>query len=203
MTTRSTVTRLSSSFLTTLFNGKWDEQLTTDPDGNIFLDFNPTLVRYLLEQLRMLKDDQSRISYPPKSSHYSTRTFERMLKKFRISSDKPMSNDLIVLNVGGESMLTRYKTLTQMSQSRLTSLVTETTSQKDIIFIEQEASLFRHLMTQLRETDHIIPRYFKTLSSENKIGFEKLLKSFELDGAFYCSEKIDCFFFFNLLMIFL
>ena len=50
-TTRQTLTLLPKSLFSILFNGRWEQRLHIDDDGNIFFDFNSIIFQYLLDQL--------------------------------------------------------------------------------------------------------------------------------------------------------
>ncbi|GFR44330.1 hypothetical protein Agub_g5545, partial [Astrephomene gubernaculifera] len=51
-TTRRTLTLLPDSLLGTMFSGAWDEHLQRDECGRVFLDYDPSLFRSLLNWLR-------------------------------------------------------------------------------------------------------------------------------------------------------
>ena len=46
-TSRSTLTLVEGSLLASMFSGKWEERLTKDTDGCIFLDYDPMVSRNL------------------------------------------------------------------------------------------------------------------------------------------------------------
>ena len=54
-TTRSTLCQVEGSLLSSMFSGRWDNSMSRDKDGRIFLDFNPTYFGYILDYLRAKK----------------------------------------------------------------------------------------------------------------------------------------------------
>lgn len=44
-TTRATLTCVEGSLLATMFSGRWDGKLIKDPNGCVFLDYDPTVSR--------------------------------------------------------------------------------------------------------------------------------------------------------------
>ncbi|EPS57124.1 hypothetical protein M569_17698, partial [Genlisea aurea] len=52
MTTRQTLTKIPKSTLYFMFNGRWEQKLQIDQNGNIFFDFNPIIFRHLIDQLQ-------------------------------------------------------------------------------------------------------------------------------------------------------
>eukprot|EP00386_Alphamonas_edax_P001836 GDKI01005534.1.p1 GENE.GDKI01005534.1~~GDKI01005534.1.p1 ORF type:complete len:347 (+),score=66.89 GDKI01005534.1:33-1073(+) len=51
-TTRSTLCVEENSLLASMFSGRWENSLQRDENGNVFLDFNPTVFSLLLDYLR-------------------------------------------------------------------------------------------------------------------------------------------------------
>jgi hypothetical protein len=142
MTTRSTLTRVTDSTLAIMFNGRWDDKLSRDHQGNIYLDFNPILFDHLLEQLRLLENNVSFVIYPPLSPSLVI-PFGKMLRKLSINQlHKP--KDVIELYIGGEVLTTRQKIFTQIS-----NLTTHH------LFVDSDPKLFRQLVNQLREEQEI------------------------------------------------
>jgi hypothetical protein len=188
MTTRHTLTRVPSSILAMLFNGRWEHKLGNDIQGNIFLDFNPILFRYLLDQLQTLETTNSPIFNPPLSPSLVT-PFEKMLRKLGFisvsSSSLSLSNEIIALNVGGEQMITRRTTLARISQSNSTDMVlyfeTNNKDNNGSVFIDHDPKLFRHLLQQLREETQTINHHLNTSLNETKDSFNAILHSFYLN----------------------
>ncbi|CAF1229667.1 unnamed protein product [Adineta steineri] len=141
MTTRSTLTCITNSTLAIIFNDRWENILSRDKHGNIFLDFNPVLFHHLLEQLRLIENNESILFYPPLLSSLII-PYEKMLRKLGLNQlNKP--NDIIQLNVGGEILTTRQKILNQ-----ITNYTTN-------LFIDSNPYEIRQLVNQLREQDEI------------------------------------------------
>ena len=186
MTTRASLVRIPTSILAVLFNGRWEQKINNDINGNLFLDFNPVLFRHLLERLRTWSNDKTPIFYPPRSSSPSNfRSFEKMLKRLGLSSIQQSSNALIVMNVGGESITTRQKTLTHSKSPKLSSSLTTKFNASHLndqaIFIDADPQLFRHLIEQLREEKAVNPLDFNTPSEKNRKAFDRMLKIFSLN----------------------
>ncbi|CAF0828731.1 unnamed protein product [Adineta ricciae] len=138
MTRRSTLTKITNSTLAIMFNGRWENELSRDNNGNIFLDFNPILFQHLLEQLRLVHNDKSVVFYSPPSSSLKI-PFEKMLRKLGLHAMKKSKEDIIELNVSGEILTTRQKIYTQLSNY--------TTD----LFVDSNPQIFRRLVNQLRE----------------------------------------------------
>ena len=54
-TKRSTLCQVGGSLLSSMFSGRWDNSMSRDKDGRIFLDFNPTYFAFILDYLRAKK----------------------------------------------------------------------------------------------------------------------------------------------------
>ena len=80
MTTRKTVIKIPKSILSLLFYDRWEHKLQIDQNGNIFLDFNPTLFRHLLDQLQILNTNNSIHLYLP-SQPSLVEPLKKMLRK--------------------------------------------------------------------------------------------------------------------------
>jgi len=52
-TTRSTLTSAKGSMLASMFSGRWEDKLTRDKEGRVFLDLNPYAVRKVIDHLRL------------------------------------------------------------------------------------------------------------------------------------------------------
>ena len=52
-TTRGTLTSAEGSMLAAMFSGRWEDQLTLDKDGRVFLDLSPYAIRKIVEYLRL------------------------------------------------------------------------------------------------------------------------------------------------------
>ena len=154
--TRDVLTRVDNSKLASIVNGYCEDVPALDGDGNIFLDYNPTIFRHLLEQLRILNDDEeSPVFYPP-HSRLLVPAFKQMLKELGLEIAPVSDDDIITLNVGGDIFVTRRRVLTRMSNSRLAIIVssyeTIDTDANGCVFLDYDARLFRHLLSQLRSS---------------------------------------------------
>jgi hypothetical protein len=161
-TTRQTLTKIPKSILSLLFYGRWDHKLQRDPEGNIFLDFNPILFRHLLDQLQIIEINNSINIYPP-SQPSLVEPFEKMLRKLglhqSLSSEK---KNVITFNVGGQTITTQRTTFTEISNSTFNTIVPHSkmvnfNNQNDV-FVDYNPKLFQHLINQLRK------RSFKNIS---------------------------------------
>jgi hypothetical protein len=186
MTTRATLTRVSKSVLATMFNGRWEHKLGNDKDGNIFLDFNPMLFRHLLDQLRVLKDDDSIMFHSPSSSSLVV-PFEKMLRKLGLNSSSSKSSEAVItLDVGGEIVTTRPKTLSSIPNFKLVPAVSSSnktsTDANGHLFLDYAPKLFRHLLGQLRE-GKTNTSGFNAPSNEEKDAFNVMLSDLNLSGT--------------------
>ena len=66
---RSTLCQIDGSLLATMFSGRWEDRLTKDKDGNVFLDYDPECFKFILNYLRAKKmqspERQAIILSPP------------------------------------------------------------------------------------------------------------------------------------------
>lgn len=149
-----------------------------DLEGNIFLDFNPTLFRHLLEQLRQIKRNPSfQFSPPPSSSASAIRSFNRMLKKLGLKERQSTSNEIVLMNIGGDRIITRSETL-NFTQAK--SLIPKTSHKRNEIFVDIDPWLFRYLLGRLREqkTNKLI--YVWPPSSQNLITVNRILPHLQM-----------------------
>ena len=181
VTTRDSLTAVSTSTLAKLFNGRWEEKMPHDVDTNIFLDFNPALFRHLLEQLRQAKRNPSSLHFtPPQSSSSSdVRSFNRMLKILGLHPISSSSNEMVVMNVGGDRIISRQKTL---NSSQSTALIVHPTKTKSAHFLDADPWLFRHLLGQLREQEIRKVLYFHAPSSDKLESMNRMLKHLRLNS---------------------
>lgn len=176
ITTRATLTRVPNSILARLFNERWEDKLSRGENGNIYLDFNPILFHHLLERLRFYPHDVA--SSPPLNS----RSFESMLNKLGLRSlAKILPNQLVKFNVGGQSMITQRKTL---SQSNLVGLLfdklNETrkiSSQKLNTFVDADPELFRYIINEFRQNQTLKPTELRFPSIQKQKPFHRLLQT--------------------------
>ena len=138
-TTRQTLTLLPKSLFSILFNGRWEQRLHIDDDGNIFFDFNSIIFRYLLDKLQL---SQGKNILSP-SDPLFTRSFEKMMKKLRLEHVLSTSNkNILTVNVDGE-MIT-----SDISNSSI--LVNQTH-----LFIDNHPKLFHHLIQIQRQNNSL------------------------------------------------
>lgn len=153
-TTRDILVRVSDSKLASMINGDCEAIPALDADGNIFLDYQPSLFRYLLDQLRLIKmSDRQPLISPPQSRILAI-PFKQMIEdlNFRLApSDK---DDIITLNVGGEIFATRREVLTRVPNSQLATVISSyewrNIDGNGYIFLDFDPKLFRCLLAQLR-----------------------------------------------------
>ncbi len=154
VTRRETLTKLPNSKLASFFNPSSPDRLSPNQDGSYFLDYNPLLFSHLLDQLRVLKNNQSVIFHPPLSSS-SSKSFNQMLQDFRLPLPQKSENDVIALNVGGEKIVTLRKTLNGVPGLNLALLPSNSTEVKrDRLgrpFLDYNPIVFRRLLDNSRE----------------------------------------------------
>lgn len=152
---RNIVTSVANSKLASMINGNCEDIPALDYDGNIFLDYNPTIFRHLIEQLRIVKDEDSPLFYPP-HSRLLVPAFKQMMEELDLQIAPMSDDDIITLNVGGEIFVTRRRILTRISHSKLAIIVssyqTIHTDANGCVFLDYDARLFRHLLSQLRSS---------------------------------------------------
>ncbi|CAF2598164.1 unnamed protein product [Rotaria sp. Silwood2] len=182
-TSRSTLTRVINSTLARMFDGSPKYQLQFDRDGNVFLDFNPVLFHHLLEQLRMMENDDSQQFHAP-SSQSLIAPFNKMLQKLGLDPAPRLDTDIIILNVGGEIIMTYRDTLIQLPDSKLATIVSSNESvsvdSSGHIFLDFNPRLFRHLLDQLRSRQKTTIHSFKAPSNEDTKAFNSMLISLGL-----------------------
>ena len=64
---RSTLCQVKGSLLASMFSGRWEDRLKKDKHGNVFLDFNPSCFKVILNYLRA-----KRIESPPRMAKKPT-----------------------------------------------------------------------------------------------------------------------------------
>ncbi|CAM4952886.1 unnamed protein product [Rotaria socialis] len=80
-TSRATLILIEGSLLATMFSGKWEEKLIKDANGSIFLDYDPVLFKFLLNQLRAWSEPSIKRSFRlPVGSEQSFLELVRLLK---------------------------------------------------------------------------------------------------------------------------
>ncbi len=185
-TTRQTLTKIPKSSFSYVFNGRWEHKLQRDPEGNIFLDFNPILFRHLLDQLQIIEINNSIniYMYPP-SQPSLVEPFKKMLRKLglqqSLSSEK---KNVITFNVGGQTITTQRTTFTEVSNSTFDTIVPPSkminfNNQNDV-FIDYDPKLFQHLINQLRKNSLKNISYPELSLHEEKISFKTMLNDLNI-----------------------
>jgi hypothetical protein len=150
-TTRQTLMKISKSTLSILFNGQWEQKLHKDQNGNIFLDFNPILFRYLLDQLQIIETNNSIQLYPPFQPSL-VKPFNKMLGKLGLSSKK---KNVTTFNVGGQKITNQRTTFTPVSNSTFNTIVATTKiinfNNESDVFVDYHPKQFQHLSNQSRK----------------------------------------------------
>ena len=119
---RNILTSVSNSKLASMINGNCEDIPALDYDGNIFLDYNPTVFRHLIEQLRIVRDEDSPVFYLP-HSRLLIPAYKQMMEELDLQIAPMSDDDIITLNVGGEIFVTRRRILTRISHSKLAIIV--------------------------------------------------------------------------------
>ena len=181
VTKRQSLTPASTSVLAKLCNGRWKERMPHDEETNLFLDFNPLLFRHLLEQLRQSKRNPSLRFTPPRSSPpFAMRSYKRMLTALGLDRSLSSTNEIVVMNVGGDRILTRQKTL-NLSRSTALILLPSTEIETNELAVDADPWLFRHFIGQLREQKTMNCHYLRALSSQKTEAMDRMLRNFGLN----------------------
>ena len=145
-------------------------------DGNnYFFDFNPSLFRHLLEQLRLFEDGEPIVFYPPATPVLATQ-FNAMLKKLGLKPANATDDDIFTFNVGDETVATKRKTLKHIP--RLLNM--NKPSDMDPSgkpFLDYDPKLFRYLLTQIQggQTTN-----FEAPSDDSRTAFNAMLRNLGL-----------------------
>ncbi|CAF1137315.1 unnamed protein product [Adineta steineri] len=178
VTRRETLIKVPNSLLAKTFDGTYQNYLRPNSDGTYFLDYNPFIFTRLLDQLRMLKTNET-INFSPPLSSTLVKPFNKMLKELGLPLPKQSPNDIISLNVGGEKIVTLRKTLTSVPNSKLAQLISSTKGTKyDQLgqpFLDYNPKLFQHLLDQLRQGKNLKNKDLNLLSNENQDAFQAML----------------------------
>ena len=199
MTTRQTLTRVPKSILSRLFNGRWEQKLQNDQNGNIFFDFNPIVFRHLLDQLQLNDvDNLNHLSSPSEPSLVTP--FKKMIRKLGLNHLLSLENNIFTFNVGGQIMTNQRRIFNQISNYTLKNILSSTKSQnlndKSDVFIDSNPKFFRHLINQLREVPTKNMSNFKLPSYEEIISFKTMLKDLNISrksNIFYIRIVLLCF----------
>lgn len=194
-TRRQTLTKVVNSTLARMFDGSNETSVHREPDGSYLLDYNPVLFSHLLDQLRII-DENETISFRPPPSSLLIKPFYKMLQDLGLPTPPKSETDIMVLNVGGEKVVTFRKTLTGVPGSNLALL---TSLSKDVKrdrlgrpFLDYNPNLFRHLLDQLRGGKNIEDRTLYAPSAETQSTFDLMVnalrtpsKTIYLENFFY------------------
>lgn len=190
------VTRVSGSKFASMINGNCEDIPALDFDGNIFLDYNPTVFRHFIEQLRIVKDEDTPVFYPPQS-RLLIPAFNQMMEELDLQIAPVSDDDIITLNVRGEIFVTRRRVLTRISHSQLAMIVssyqTIHTDANGCVFLDYDARLFRHLLSQLRSSTCETVCKFHAPSTDDAEAFNAMLIGLGLFGRI----SIECIMFLN------
>jgi hypothetical protein len=180
-TTRASLLRIASSRMAEILLNKSLEKVSMDKNNNVFFDYNPSLFRHLLEQLRLFEDGEPIVFYPTLTPVLTVQ-FNAMLGKLGLKPAPESDDDIFTFNVGDEIIATKRKTLKRVPSSKLSSLLTmNKPSDMDPSgkpFLDYDPKLFRHLLTQLQAGQ---TTGFEAPSEESKAAFNVMLKNFALN----------------------
>jgi hypothetical protein len=183
MTTRQTLTRVPKSILSMLFNGRWEQNVPRDQNGNIFFDFNPIVFRHLLDQVQLLDIKNLNHLSPPSEPSLVT-PFKKMIQKLDLNYLLSLEKNIFTFNVGGQMVTNQRRTFNQISNYTLKNILSSTKTQnlkdKSDVFIDSHPRLFRHLINQLRELATKNISNLKFPSDEEIISFKTMLKDLNI-----------------------
>ncbi|UJR31804.1 hypothetical protein I4U23_019281 [Adineta vaga] len=179
-TSRASLLHAANSTMTKMLLNQSEQKVSMDKDGNVFLDFNPKLFRHLLEQLRLFEENEYIIFYPP-STPVLTVPFNLMLRKLGLKSAPISDDDIFTFNVGDEIIATKRKTINRISNSKLSKLLLmnkpSDMDQNGRPFLDYDAKLFRHLLSQIQTGQ---TKNFEAPSIESKTAFNAMLQDLGL-----------------------
>jgi hypothetical protein len=185
MTSRETLTRVPKSNLAVMFNGRWQHKLPVDPEGNIFMDFNPILFRHLLDQLQITEKNHPMIFHPP-SIPILVKPFNKMLQKLGLTPSSPPEDSAVTFNVGGHLVTNRHKTLTQLSNIEFNTSISSVNPPNfdniSTVFLDYNPKLFQHLISHLREESTKSRCFLKAPSYTDNEAFKKMLSDLGVTG---------------------
>ena len=180
VTHRATLTKFPDSILAKTFDGSYGGVLTRDSNGNYFLDYNPVLFNHLLDQLRILKSNDTPVFRSPLSASLA-KPFHQMLKDFGLPVPLKTDSDVVALNVGGERIVTLRKTLTGVPGSELALLASDSKEVKrdhfGRPFLDFNPSDFRHLLEQLRQGKTITSDGLEPPKNGSRSAFQAMVKA--------------------------
>lgn len=87
-TKKSTLCQVDGSLLASIFSGRWEDNITRDEDGHVFLDYNPKLFALVLDYLRAKKNETpGKPALPPPVSLDDTVNFRSLVDYLGIESN--------------------------------------------------------------------------------------------------------------------
>ena len=128
-TRRGTLSKVPQSKLAKSFDPGSPDRLSPGRDGIYFLDYNPILFSHLLDQLRVMKFNETTVFRPPSSS-LSIKPFNQMLRELGLLVPGSSDDDVIALNVGGQKISTLRKTLADHPDPNITILASDSETVK-------------------------------------------------------------------------
>ena len=146
VTTRKTLILLSKSLFSILFNGRWEQRLHIDDDGNIFFDFNPLVFRHLIDQLQLSNGK----SISPPFDPSLTQSFEKMIRKLQLKHLLLSEKNFVTTNVDGQiitihrSNSTENNLIKPLNSSKLSTHTAH-------VFIDYHPKVFRHFIKYQKE----------------------------------------------------
>lgn len=160
VTRRSTLTKIPNSKLARWFNLSSPNPLQMESDRSYFLDFNPTLFSYLLDQLRSLEDITKPVFKLP-TSKSSSKAFRKMLIALELPVPPISKNDHIILSIGGKKIETLRETINKLSDSNLSKQILNAIDKQpgdsDAIFVDFDPDKFYRLLEQSRTQEQNEP----------------------------------------------
>lgn len=179
-TSRASVLRIADSKLGGILLETTGDRISVDKNGKKFIDFNPTLFRHLLEQLRLFEDGEPIVFYPPSTPSHVV-PFNAMLAKLGLKPAPETDDDIFTFNVGDEIVQTTRRTLKRVPNSKLSTLLTMNNpadmDPNGRPFLDYDPELFRYLLAQIQSgqiTD------FEPPNEESKAAFNVMLDNFGL-----------------------
>ena len=100
-TKRSTLCQIEGSLLTSMFSGRWEENIDRDSNGDIFLDFDPKLFARILDYLRAKKINQTRVLLPSVAVE-DVVNFRRLVDYLGVNPEQNTEDVGAIMNNSGE-----------------------------------------------------------------------------------------------------
>lgn len=179
-TSRASVLHIADSKLGQILLETTGDRVSVDKNGKKFLDFNPTLFRHLLEQLRLFEDGEPIVFYPP-TTPSQVAPFNAMLAKLGLKPAPESDDDIFTFNVGDEIVQTTRRTLKRVPNSKLSNLLTmNNPADMDANgrpFLDYDPELFRYLLAQI-QSGQIAD--FEAPNTESEAAFNVMLNNFGL-----------------------